>query len=64
MPRINGQLRQRLCDLWERFDSGDESALASVEEVAAERPDDAALHNFVYRLREAGPGGHFVLGSK
>lgn len=64
VPRMNGALRQRLCELWERFDSGDETALAGVEQAAAEHPEDAALQNLVYRLREAGPGGHFVLGSK
>lgn len=63
-PRLDAGLRRRLRELWERFDSGDESALPLVEDVAAGRPDDAALHNFVYRLREAGPGGYFVLGSK
>jgi len=38
--------------------------LAELERISAAEPEDAALANFVYRIREAGPGGHFVLGSK
>ncbi|HMJ93019.1 MAG TPA: adenylate/guanylate cyclase domain-containing protein, partial [Allosphingosinicella sp.] len=55
--------RKRLTELWLRFDGGDSSALADIEAFAADK-QDAALDNFVYRLRHAGPGGHFVLGSK
>ncbi len=55
--------RKRLTQLWLRFDGGDVSALPEVEAFAAGR-QDAALDNFVYRIRQAGPGGHFVLGSK
>jgi adenylate cyclase len=64
VPQMDGDLRWQLRTLWERYDSGDKSALSLVERVAAEHPEDAALQNFVYRIREAGPGGHFVLGSK
>ena len=38
--------------------------IVQLESIAAEHKDDAALQYFVYRLREVGPGGHFVLGSK
>jgi hypothetical protein len=55
--------RRRLTELWLRFDGGDPSALADIEAFAADKRD-AALDNFVYRIRQAGPGGHFVLGSK
>jgi adenylate cyclase len=55
--------RKRLTELWLRFDGGDSAALADIETFAADK-QDAALDNFVYRLRHAGPGGHFVLGSK
>ena len=57
-------LRETLTKLWERFDGGDASALIELEQIANSNKDDAALANFVYRIREAGPGGHFVLGSK
>ena len=55
--------RRLLTGLWLRFDGGDESALSDMEAFASDKRD-AALDNFVYRLRHAGPGGHFVLGSK
>ena len=38
-------------------------AVAILEAIASGK-EDAALSYFVYRCREAGPGGHFVLGSK
>jgi hypothetical protein len=55
--------RRRLVDLWLAFDAGDADALSALEAIAAEG-EDAALADFVYRLKQAGPGGHFVLGSK
>ncbi|HYC55636.1 MAG TPA: adenylate/guanylate cyclase domain-containing protein [Candidatus Binatia bacterium] len=63
-PHVEPGLRARLTALWLRFDGGDRSALAELEETAAAHKEDAALQEFVYRLGEAGPGGHFVLGSK
>ncbi|MFN3725913.1 MAG: CHASE2 domain-containing protein [Allosphingosinicella sp.] len=61
---MDGKLRGRLRELWQRYDGGDRDALGEIERVAAAHPDDAALHNFVFRIREAGPGGAFVLESK
>ncbi|HEV2746352.1 MAG TPA: adenylate/guanylate cyclase domain-containing protein [Allosphingosinicella sp.] len=63
-PLMDPGYRQRQVDLWLRFEAGDLSALAELEQLANEHKEDAALANFVYRIREAGPGGHFVLGSK
>ncbi len=63
-PHVEPDLRRRLVALWERFDDGDREALVQLEAIAADNKADAALGLFVYRLREAGPGGHFVLGSK
>lgn len=63
-PSLPAEMRRNLVELWERFDAGDLSALAELEQVSAANKSDAALANFVYRIREAGPGGHFVLGSK
>jgi adenylate cyclase len=63
-PDMDAELRQTLVKLWERYEGGDIAALAELERISAENKDDAALANFVYRIREAGPGGHFVLGSK
>jgi adenylate cyclase len=64
VPQMDAELRSQLVKLWESFESGDASALAELGEIAALHKEDAALANFVYRIREAGPGGHFVLGSK
>jgi len=63
VPHMPAPERARLNALWQAFESGDPEALDALEAIAAER-EDAALTDFVYRLRQAGPGGHFVLGSK
>jgi adenylate cyclase len=63
VPHLPAEERRRLTELWLRFDGGDAAALAELEALAADK-EDAALANLVYRLREAGPGGDFVLGSK
>ncbi|HEV2864899.1 MAG TPA: adenylate/guanylate cyclase domain-containing protein, partial [Allosphingosinicella sp.] len=63
--QMDAALRVRLNALWRRYDDeGDLAALRELEAIAAEHKEDAALGEFVYRIREAGPGGHFVLGSK
>lgn len=62
-PRMQAEERARLTELWVAFDAGDPAALLELERFAAAR-QDAALDDFVYRCREAGPGGSFVLGSK
>jgi adenylate cyclase len=64
VPEMNAALRAQLTALWERFDAGDTEALVQLEAIAADHKEDAALQYFVYRSREVGPGGHFVLGSK
>jgi adenylate cyclase len=63
MPHMPADERRRLNALWLAFEAGDRDALRQLEAIAAERKD-AALADLVYRLREAGPGGNFVLGSK
>ncbi|MDB5722518.1 MAG: adenylate/guanylate cyclase [Alphaproteobacteria bacterium] len=63
VPHMPVEERHRLAELWRQFDGGDLDALAEMEALAAEK-SDAALDNMVYRLKQAGPGGHFVLGSK
>jgi adenylate cyclase len=63
VPHMPEERRRELNDLWLAFDGGDPKALDAMERLAA-AGEDAALEAFVYRLREAGPGGHFVLGSK
>lgn len=62
-PSWTSEQRRQATSLWLRFDGGDISALEELEQVAA-NSEDAAFENFVYRIRSAGPGGHFVLGSK
>ncbi|MET1111363.1 MAG: adenylate/guanylate cyclase domain-containing protein, partial [Allosphingosinicella sp.] len=63
VPHMPADERARLNALWQAFEAGDAQALEALAGLAAER-EDAALADFVYRLRQAGPGGHFVLGSK
>jgi adenylate cyclase len=64
VPDMAPDLRSSLTELWHRFEAGEEDALDALEAIAAGHKDDAALQFFVYRLREVGPGGSFVLGSK
>lgn len=63
VPDMAPEVRKRLTELWLAFDGGETAALEALEAMAGER-EDAALADFVYRLRQAGPGGQFVLGSK
>jgi adenylate cyclase len=64
VPHMAAELRDSLTELWARFEAGEEDALDALEALAALHKEDAALQYFVYRLREVGPGGSFVLGSK
>jgi adenylate cyclase len=64
VPDMDADLLGLLNDLWRAFDAGDASILVQLEDIAAAHKEDAALQYFVYRIREVGPGGHFVLGSK
>jgi adenylate cyclase len=63
VPHMAADERKKLTEIWIRFEGGDVTALEELDALAAEK-EDAALTNMVYRLRQAGPGGHFVLGSK
>lgn len=51
----------RLTELMQRFDQGDRNAMAELEVYRDARPDDAALANLVYRMKEVGPGGYSAL---
>ena len=64
VPDMEPAFVARLNDVWERFDAGDREALVQLEAIADDHKEDAALQYFVYRCREVGSGGHFVLGSK
>jgi adenylate cyclase len=64
VPHMPAERRERLNRLWRLYDGGDKAALAELEAMATDDKQDAALQEFVYRIREAGPGGHFVLSSK
>ena len=44
-----------------RFDEKDDHALEELERYSKEHPEDAAIANLVYRLRQSGSGGSFVL---
>jgi adenylate cyclase len=64
VPAMDEALRRELGAIWARFDAGEKEALVQLESIADAHKEDAALQYLVYRLREVGPGGHFVLGSK
>jgi adenylate cyclase len=64
VPDMDAGLRGELGAVWSRFDAGEKEALVQLESIADAHKEDAALQYLVYRLREVGPGGHFVLGSK
>jgi len=64
VPDMDPVRRAQLNDLWRRFEAGEAGALVQLESIAAADKEDAALQYFVYRIREVGAGGHFVLGSK
>ena len=64
VPDMERAFVVQLNEVWERFDAGDREALVQLEAIAADHKEDAALQYFVYRCREVGSGGHFVLGSK
>jgi adenylate cyclase len=64
LPSMPAELRAQLRGLWERYDGGDMGALEELERVAAEHKGDLGLQNFVFRVREAGPGRAYVMGSK
>jgi adenylate cyclase len=64
VPQMPADLRAGLADLWRRIEAGDADALGALEALAAAHKEDEALRYFVYRLREVGPGGSYVLASK
>ena len=63
-PEHDAALRNELTRLWLEFDAGEKEALHAIEAIAAANPTNDALSGFAYRLLQAGPGGHFVLGEK
>jgi adenylate cyclase len=63
-PEMDEATRGALNAAWRAYDGGDAAALATLATLAEADKEDAALQYFVYRISEAGPGGHFVLGSK
>jgi adenylate cyclase len=64
LPKMPAELRAELRALWKRYDGGDMAALEELERIASEHKDDLALQNFVFRIREAGPGRAYVMTSK
>ena len=63
-PDMDPNLRSKLAQLWDRFDSGDRAALDEIEQICLTCDKDAALSAFACRLREAGPGGAVQLTEK
>jgi adenylate cyclase len=63
-PDLPAAEREELARLWRNFDSGDLSALETLQSLKCRYPDDASFAFFVYRLAESGPGGHFELREK
>lgn len=52
---------RRLDASWRRFDAGETAALAEIEALSADFPEDEALKGLVERLRSVGPGGVYRL---
>jgi adenylate cyclase len=63
-PEFDPDLCAQLTLLWLQFESGSREALQEIEAIAAKHDNDVALALFACRLRDAGPGGTFVLGEK
>ncbi len=63
-PQMNNDVRARLVQLWRQYETGSREALQDIEALAAMYDNDVALSALACRLREAGPGGSFVLGEK
>ncbi|HWL46743.1 MAG TPA: adenylate/guanylate cyclase domain-containing protein, partial [Sphingomonadaceae bacterium] len=60
-PDMNKTAIASCATLYSRCDRGEPGALEDFVNYSNEHPEDAALANLVYRLREVGPGGSFVL---
>ena len=61
-PDFPAEARDRLNAAYARFDAGDDTALGEISTLAAEYPEDIALHALHERLATIGPGGVFRLG--
>ena len=61
---IDPKLRDELTRLWRQYEAGDKEALYALEAIAAKYDNDIALSVFANRLRQAGPGGSYILGEK
>ena len=60
-PDFPPEARERLNTAYARFDVGEVAALGEISALAAEFPEDLALHGLVDRLKTVGPGGVFRL---
>lgn len=61
-PEFPDEDRRALSDACTLADSDAHAAILAVEEVVAGHPDDLALQNLLYRMRNLGEGGAYVLG--
>ena len=64
VPDVTAQDRETVSTLVARFDAGDHAALDELAGYAVNHPDDAAVANLVYRLKQIEPGGSYVLDQK
>jgi adenylate cyclase len=61
VPDMAGSALSHIRAMFDRVSRGDGQALAELEALAAESPDDAALRNLVYRMKSLKSGGSYVL---
>ncbi len=61
VPDMDEAGRKAFTEIAERAMQGDVSAITELERESAKQPTDAALANFVHRLRHQENGGYFVL---
>ena len=62
MPDLPAEDRRKLEEVVQLTDSNHELAVQLIDQVVAGHPEDSALENYAYRIRNLNDGGAYVLG--
>ena len=62
MPDLPAEDRKKLEEVVQLTDSNHELAVQLIDQVVAGHPEDSALENYAYRIRNLNDGGAYVLG--
>ena len=62
MPDLPAEDRRKLEEIVQLTDSNHELAVQLIDQVVAGHPEDSALENYAYRIRNLNDGGAYVLG--